>query len=518
MSSPKGLDQAVARRLVSYARSDTTRRIWRKDFTVWRDDPAEIADRLGWLTVQQAMRDRLPEVLEFAESCAADGLTHAILAGMGGSSLAPEVLRETLGVAPGRLDLTVLDSTHPDQILAVEQRVPLGETLFVIASKSGATTETLSHLAHFWEKVPDGTRFVAITDPGTALEQLASERGFRRTFLNPPDIGGRYSALSYFGLVPGALIGADLEGLLDRSIAIGDHACGPDLPPANNPCARIGATIGEAALAGRDKLTFVLDLGIQTFGYWLEQLIAESTGKEGKGIVPVEGEDLGHPSVYGADRLFVGIGAGSVAKGLAPLEEAGHPVLHLRLEDTLELGREFFRWEFATAIAGAVLGINPFDQPNVEEAKQTTRSLLAQDELPDPGFDDLEALLARVRPGDYLAILAYLPRNEDTERRLHQARMRLRDRLKVATTVGFGPRYLHSTGQLHKGGPDSGVFIQVVEPPAEDVPIPGQRYSFGKLIAAQALGDLQSLLRKGRRVARVRFADLESQGPSAIGG
>jgi glucose-6-phosphate isomerase len=505
-----GLEDRVGRRLAQFDRTDTIRRIWDKDFTVWRDDPTEITDRLGWLSVHEVMHDRLPEIDEFASNCADDGLTHAVLAGMGGSSLAPEVLGETFGVAPGTLDLVVLDTTHPDQILDVERGLPLDRTLFVIASKSGTTTETLAHFAYFWQKVPDGTRFVAITDPGSPLDRLASERGFRSTFLNPPDIGGRYSALSYFGLLPGALIGTDLDGLLHKAKDMA-HACGSAVRQRDNPGAWLGATIGEAALAGRDKLTLVLDENVRTFGYWVEQLIAESTGKDGKGIVPVEGEELGEPDAYGPDRFFVGIGDESVEKALVHIRDAEQPVVHLWLEDPIELGREVFRWEFATAVAGAVLGINPFDQPNVQEAKDATRALLAQGDLPDPGHDDLGSLLDRVRPGDYLAIQAYLPRNQATERRLHEARMRLRDRLKVATTVGFGPRFLHSTGQLHKGGPNTGVFLQVVEPPSEDVPIPGQPYSFGKLIAAQALGDLQSLRAHGRRVARVGLADLEAE-------
>jgi glucose-6-phosphate isomerase len=503
------LEDRVGRRLASFDQDAVIRRIWQKDFTVWRDDPTEISDRLGWLTVHDAMHGQVAELEAFASHCAADGLTHAVLAGMGGSSLAPEVLRETMGVSQGMLDLVVLDTTHPDQILAAERSLPLDRTLFVIASKSGTTTETLSHFAYFWEKVPDGSRFVAITDAGTPLEQLAAEHGFRRTFLNPPDIGGRYSALSYFGLVPGALIGADLDGLLPRAIEMA-RACAADVPAANNPGARLGATIGEAALTGRDKLTLVLDHHVRAFGYWVEQLIAESTGKEGKGIVPVDGEDLGEPAVYGADRLFVGIGPDSVGKALGVFQDADHPVIHLELEDAIELGGEFFRWEFATALAGAVLGINPFDQPNVQEAKDATKRLLAQGDPPDPGYDDLGPLVQQVRPGDYLAIQAYLPRNQETERRLHAARMRLRDRLKVATTLGFGPRFLHSTGQLHKGGPNTGVFIQIVEPPDEDAPIPGEPYTFGQLIAAQALGDLQSLREHGRRVARVRLADLDA--------
>jgi glucose-6-phosphate isomerase len=508
MKPPEQLESAIAGRLARFQREDVISRIWRKDFTVWRDDPAEITDRLGWLTVHEGMKRRVPELEDFASSCSADGLTHAVLAGMGGSSLAPEVLRETFGVGPGGLDLTVLDTTHPDQILAVQRGLPMDETLFVIASKSGTTTETLSHFAYFWDQIPDGSRFVAITDAGTPLEALATRHGFRRTFLNPPDIGGRYSALSYFGLVPGALSGVDLGALLDRADEMA-RACGPTVPAAGSPGTSLGATIGEAALAGRDKLTLVLDEPIRTLGYWIEQLIAESTGKEGKGIVPVEGEDLGEPAAYGSDRLFVGIGAETVRRALEPLGAAGQAVTHVELEQAIGIGGEFFRWEFATAVAGAVLGIHPFDQPNVQEAKDATKKLLGQGELPDPGYGDVNILLGQVRPGDYLAIQAYLPRNEDTERRLHQARMRLRDSLRVATTVGFGPRFLHSTGQLHKGGPDTGVFVQVVEPPAEDVPIPGQPFSFGRLIAAQALGDLQSLRAHRRRVARVRLADLE---------
>jgi transaldolase / glucose-6-phosphate isomerase len=502
------LEETVALRLARFDQDDTIGRIWKRDQTVWRDDPNDITDRLGWLTVHEVMHERCPELKAFAESCAADRLTHAVLAGMGGSSLAPEVLRATFGVAPGMLDLIVLDTTHPDQILAVERALPLDTTLFVIASKSGTTTETLSHFAYLWEKVPDGSRFVAITDPGTPLEALAREHEFRATFRNPPDIGGRYSALSYFGLVPGALAGVDLDGLLDRASEAA-HASVPYVPPADNPGAWLGALLGEGALAGRDKLTLVLDERIRTFGYWIEQLIAESTGKNGTGIVPVEGEDLGPPEVYGTDRLFVAFGRESLQEDLGPLESAGHPVAHVELREPIELGGEFFRWEFATAVAGAVLGINPFDQPNVQEAKDNTKRLLAAGEVPDPGYDDLGALLKEVRAGDYIAIQAYLPRNADIEARLQAVRLRLRDRLRVATTVGFGPRFLHSTGQLHKGGPDTGVFIQVVEPPKEDVPIPGQSYSFGTLLAAQSAGDLQSLRARGRRIARVRMADLE---------
>ena len=506
-----GLQPAVDRRLAELDSEDAVRRIWRKDFTLWRQDPTEITDRLGWLTVHDVMAERIPELKEFAAGCASDGLTAAVLAGMGGSSLAPEVLRETFGVAPGMLDVKVLDTTNPDQILAVERSLDLDRTLFVIASKSGTTTETLSHFAYFWEKVPDGSRFVAITDPGTPLEALARERGFRHCFANPSDIGGRYSALSYFGLVHGALIGMDLDGLLDRAVEMA-HACASCVRAAENPGAWLGAVMGEAASAGRDKLTLVLPPSIRTYGYWVEQLIAESTGKQGKGIVPVEGEDIGPVDVYGHDRLFVGIGQeGEVREKLEPLEHAGHPAILLALQDPVELGGEFFRWEFGVAVAGAVLGIQPFDQPNVQEAKDNTKRLLkaGQSGVVPPPYDDLGGLLQEVGPGDYIAIQAYVPRTEEMESRLHAARMRLRDRFRVATTVGFGPRFLHSTGQLHKGGPNTGVFVQVVEEPTEDLEIPGAPYSFRTLFAAQSAGDLQSLKDHGRRVGRVHLVALE---------
>lgn len=508
MDLPPSLSRTVARRLKQLGDQDVVRRIWEKDHTVWRDDPAEITDRLGWLTVPREMQHHVSDLKRFAEDCAADGLTTAVLAGMGGSSLAPEVLRTTFGVATGMLDLIILDTTHPDQILEVERSLDLDRTLFVLSSKSGTTTETNSHFAYFWEKVGDGSHFVAITDPGTPLEKLAGEHGFRRTFLNPPEIGGRYSALSYFGLVPGALIGADLEGLLEPALGMADICRRSSW--GGNTGAVLGAIIGEGFEARRDKLTLVLPERFRSFGYWVEQLIAESTGKDGKGIVPVEGEDVGTRGVFGADRLFVGVGADDdVAGTLRSLEDEGHPALLVAFGDAIELGAAFFQWEFATAVAGAVMGIHPFDQPNVQESKDATEKILSSNEEGKPRVGDLDALLGEVRPGDYLGIQAFLPRNDDTERRLRDVRMRLRDRLKVATTVGFGPRFLHSTGQLHKGGPNTGVFIQVVERPREDIPIPGKSYSFGRLIGAQVEGDLRSLQAHGRRVARVGLGDLE---------
>ncbi len=480
-------------------------RIWRKDHTVWKDDPTEITDRLGWLTVSDPMRERLPELQAFATQAAADGFETAVLLGMGGSSLAPEVFMTTFGATDGAVELIVLDTTHPATIERVTGSLELAKTLFVLASKSGTTTETLSHFAYFWDRTPSGEQFVAITDPGTPLERMADEHGFRAVFRNPEDIGGRYSALSYFGLVPAALIGAPLHEVLDAAEEM-RSATEPTVPAAQSPAARLGALLGASAAAGRDKLTLFLPHEIASFGTWVEQLIAESTGKEGVGIVPVVGEPLGPPGVYGDDRLFVAIGE---HEGLDAFERLGHAVARIGLEDRVQLGGEFFRWEMATAVAGYVLGINPFDQPNVQEAKDATREILAAGSVEDPGTDDLRALLKEIGPGDYVAILAYLDRTSEAEDTIERARLAIRDRYAVATTTGFGPRFLHSTGQLHKGGPNSGVFIQITDGErATDLPIPGQPFSFGTLIDAQALGDLRSLRTRGRRVARVRLEQL----------
>ena len=500
------LESAVRSRLDTMAADRTLLRIWRHDHTVWKDDPTEISDRLGWLTVADMMDAHVLELESFANQAAADGFTTAVLLGMGGSSLAPEVFSQTFGAAEGALRLIVLDTTHPATVERITGELDLEHTLFVVASKSGTTTETRSHFAHFWSLTGRGSQFVAITDPGTPLEELATEHGFRATFKNPEDIGGRYSALSYFGLVPAALIGTDLRSLLDRAE---EMECANDgcVATADAPAALLGAVMGEAALAERDKLTLFLAPEIASLGNWIEQLIAESTGKEGKGILPVVNEDVGPPDVYGNDRVFVAIGE---VEGLDALAEAGHPVVRLRYDGPIQIGGEFFRWELATAIAGHVLGINPFDQPNVAEAKAATKEILEQSPGDDTvGFDDLQELLADVKPGDYLAIMAYLDRTDATEEALHRARMALRDRLRVATTLGFGPRFLHSTGQLHKGGPNTGVFLQVVDDArGTDVEIPGEPFSFGTLIDAQALGDLRSLRAHDRRVARVTLEHL----------
>ncbi len=500
-----GLREPVAKRLAALRDDEVPRRIWAFDHTVWKPEPDEIANRLGWLTAVDRMTEEAPRLREFAREVAGEGFRTAVLLGMGGSSLAPEVLATTSGAERGMLDLTVLDTTDPETILQVERTLDLSHTLFIVSSKSGTTVETLSHLAYFWDKLGDGAHFVAITDRGTPLERTARDREFRRVFLNPADIGGRYSALSYFGLVPGALIGADLDGLLDRAHEM-LHACHHCVPPEENPGAWLGAVMGEGARAGRDKLTLVLPREVAALGYWIEQLIAESTGKEGKGIVPVEGEPLGGPEVYGPDRLFVALGEHD---GLPELERAGHPVARLRYSDPLQLGAEFFRWEFATAVAGHVLGINPFDQPNVQEAKDATARVLREGVSEAPATAEVASVLAQVRHGDYIALQAYVPRNAVNDALLEDARTRLRDRYRVATTVGYGPRYLHSTGQLHKGGPDTGVFIQVTAGDHEDLVVPGAPYTFGALKQAQALGDLLSLQAHGRRVTRVSPEQLQ---------
>ncbi|HYN99312.1 MAG TPA: bifunctional transaldolase/phosoglucose isomerase [Actinomycetota bacterium] len=484
---------------------DIIGRIWRKDHTVWRDDPTEISDRLGWLTVADAMLERVPELEEFTKNARADGFTHAVVLGMGGSSLVSEVFRNSFPDAEG-MELLVLDSTHPRTIARLRDSLPLDKTLFIVASKSGTTVESISHFGYFYDLVNNPQQFVAITDPGTRLARLASLMGFRKVFLNRPDIGGRYSALSLFGLVPASLAGVDLYAILDdaEEMACASHHC---VPVAQNPGAWLGIPQGVAATQGRDKVTVVLPEEVRSLGDWIEQLIAESTGKEGRGILPVVGEDLGAPEDYGSDRLFISLGD---VPGLDKLAAAGHPVVKIDYNRPEDLGGEFFRWEFAIAVAGYILGINPFDQPNVAQAKDATKAILDSGSFEEPGQDDLGAVLASVKEGDYVAILAYLDRTDETEAALQKARRNIREKHRVATTVGFGPRYLHSTGQLHKGGPNSGVFIQVVDPDmGEDLAIPHATYSFGDLIRAQGLGDYRSLRQAGRRVARVTLEQLQ---------
>lgn len=483
------LSRAVDARLARMEQENVVPRIWRRDHTVWRDDPKEIGDRLGWLNAPHTSRAIVPDLRALAEEASAAGLTHALLLGMGGSSLAPEVFRRTYGVASGALDLGVLDTTHPDAIAALERDVPLDRTLFIVSSKSGTTIETRSHLAYFHGLVGDGSRFVAITDPGSPLEAEAAERGFRRVVQARPDVGGRYSALTAFGLLPAALIGADLDGLIG-SAEEAAASCGGGHRPAGNPGAALGAILGEAAIAGRDKLTLRLAGPVGSLGAWLEQLVAESTGKEGRGILPVDLEPTAASS--SGDRFHLSLDT----------DEPPEPWAWLPLGRPDALGAAMFLLEFATAVAGHVLGIHPFDQPDVQSAKDRTAEALGSRPPAEPD-GDLDALLGSVRPGDYVGIQAFVPPSDEMWARLQEARGRIGERLGVATTLGYGPRYLHSTGQLHKGGPETGLFVQVLEEPREDREIPGAGYTFGRLIAAQAAGELAALRERGRRVARV---------------
>ena len=465
---------------------DAAKRMWAGDHTLWRDDPTELADRLGWLPVVEEMRAALPQAQELV-----GGRNRVALLGMGGSSLFPEVLNRTFRHSG---TLSVLDTTDPAAVARVD---PHGTT-FVVASKSGSTIETTSQLAHFWRATGErGDAFLAITDPGTSLSRLGHERHFRAVFENRPDIGGRYSALSWFGMVPATMLGIDGISLLDRAAGV-DDADG----------VRLAAILGAAVEAGRDKLTLVLPDGASSFGLWLEQLVAESTGKHGTGIVPVTGEELGPPEVYGTDRLFVALGA----HDLDAIAAAGHPVVELAYEEPADLGAQVLLWEIAIALAGVPLDLNPFDQPDVQSAKDATNQVL-RDGLPAIEVVSPSSLLEAVRDGDYICIQAFVdPGDGELLAQLERVRSALRDRLRVATTVGIGPRFLHSTGQLHKGGPPSGVFLQVLGDDDVDVEIPGMSYGFSMLKQAQAAGDLRALQQRGLRAGRVAIDDLLEQG------
>lgn len=514
-------------------------RLWVHDHTLWQPDPREITNRLGWLHSPEAMEAAVPQLQALAEAARQEGFTHALLLGMGGSSLAPEVLRKVFGVRPGYLDLAVLDSTDPQAVLEQAEQLDLRRTLFIVSTKSGGTVETFSFFRYFYNQVlaqvgpqQAGRHFLAITDPGSRLAELAGELNFRACLLNDPHIGGRYSALSYFGLAPAALTGLDLAALLWRAQAWQRRSALPR--PTENDAAWLGAVMGELARQGRDKLTLITSPALSAFGDWVEQLIAESTGKAGRGILPVVGETPGTPQEYGDDRLFVYLRLSddhTYDQAVLALEQAGQPVLRLELEQAYELGGQFFLWELATAVAGWRLGINPFDQPNVEAAKALARQMTAAyqqsgqlpAETPALQLDGLrlygppqaqtlpqalQDFLAQAQPGSYLAIQAYLPRSAATDAALQALRTRLRQRTHLAVTCGYGPRYLHSTGQLHKGDAGKGLFLQLTHTPARDVPIPDQpgkahsSITFGVLILAQALGDRQALEQAGRPVLR----------------
>jgi transaldolase / glucose-6-phosphate isomerase len=511
--------------LIRFEREGVADRLRQREASLWsreRSVQKSIENRLGWLTAHELMRERLSELDELARDVRQAGFQHAVLLGMGGSSLAPEVLQTSIGNSPGYPELIVLDTTNPDTISRVRSRINIERTLFIVSSKSGTTVETSTLFNYFYAEVSDaagsnaGSQFVAITDPDTALVKLARERGFRALFQNPPDIGGRYSALSYFGMVPAAIIGLDAGKLLDR---VDDQI---DL--------KLGVTLGVLATQGRDKLTFVLPDRIAGLADWLEQLLAESTGKESKGIIPIAREPVGPPHSYASDRVFVAINLDGepnegAAAALAELEASGQEIIRLVLRDVYDLGAEFFRWEVATAVAAILLEINPFDEPNVQESKDNTNRLLDEyrrnGQLPALSFahetdyvtySDFDAgslgnainrFLEGVRFGDYLAILAFADPRPDVQQQLEAIRRHLRERLSVATTLGYGPRYLHSIGQLFKGGPAMGAFLQIVVDPETHLEIPEEDYPFEALFAAQGLGDYQALQSRGRPLLRV---------------
>jgi glucose-6-phosphate isomerase len=538
------LEAKVAERLALWDEERVAERLWARDGTLWSTsgkDPDEVAAWLGWLDLPDEMSSRVEDLEHLARDVRADGYTRAAVLGMGGSSLAPELFSRVFGrpvAAEPRMELRILDSTHPDAVRGFRGWAQSARTLFCVSSKSGSTTEPNAFHAAMSEFAP-ALDFVAITDPGSSLAELARAQEFRAIVDGRPDVGGRYSALSAFGLLPAALVGAPLARLLTSARSMAD-AC--RRPATANPGLRLGAWMGEAASSGRDKLTILASPLMGSFGDWLEQLIAESTGKAGTGIVPIVDEPLCGPSDYADDRAFVMLTTSGEHDGerealAVALASAGHPVLRFSLDDLASLGGEFFRWEMATAAAGRVLGIDPFDQPNVQESKDATKRLLdayrRNGSLPAPApivaetgraaFADvtvlgdepvtvdgaLRALLETVEPGDYLALLAYLPMDPDLTAQLQEARAGVGRAVGVATTLGFGPRFLHSTGQLHKGGPPTGVFLQITAEPRRDLAIPGWEESFGTLVAAQALGDLESLQQRGRRVLRLHFGNAD---------
>ena len=554
---PADLDAAVSATLHEWTEQGRIERLWARDAALWTG--ADEAAWLGWLGIVDDQLVRIGDLERIAEDVRRASFTHVLLLGMGGSSLCPEVLRMTFGKLPGSPELWVLDSTDPAQVRSCEARVDLGRTLFVVSSKSGTTLEPNIFKQYFFERVREavgpgkaGDRFIAITDPGSRLEQAARADGFRHVLFGLPSIGGRYSALSDFGLAPAALMGLDVARLLGTARTMA-RTCAARGSAEENPGAALGAILGVLASRGRDKVTLVASPGIHDLGAWLEQLLAESTGKAGKGLIPVDRESVGPPDVYGRDRLFVYLRLHSAPDGaqdraVESLEAAGQPVVRIEVPDPYHIAAEFFRWEFATAVAGAILGINPFDQPDVEASKVATRRLT--DEFEKTGrlpaetpileaegvrlFADprnaadlagggrtlagaLRAHLARIRPGDYAALLAYVEMTAAHESALQRIRTRIRDRCRVATCLGFGPRFLHSTGQAYKGGPNTGVFLQVTCDDALDLPVPGQRYTFGVVKAAQARGDLAVLGERGRRVLRAHLGPDVTAGLRTLG-
>ena len=545
---PSELAAAVQQTLDEWQQNKGMSRLWNHDATLWSG--ADEAQWLGWLDIVEATLAQVDQLQDFGKEIASGSTTHVVLLGMGGSSMAPEVLRECFGSRTGYPVLEVLDSTDPAQVATVEAAVDLPQTLFIVASKSGSTLEPNILMAYFFQRMVDtvgadaaADHFVAITDPGSHLEQQATADGFRRIFSGRPDVGGRFSALSNFGMVPAAVLGVDCRRFLERTLEMVKD-CGPQGIVSDNPGAVLGCILGVAANHGRDKLTLITTPQLASIGAWLEQLVAESTGKQGKGIIPLDGEPQLAPGGYGDDRVFVYLCADAPeeaeqAQAVMQLELAGHPVIRITLADIYDLGKEFFRWEMATAVIGAVIGVNPFDQPDVEASKIETRKLTAAYEsggsfpeearVADDGVltiytdarnaaeltaacgqgasvgDVLKAHLGRVRPGDYVALLAYIERNADHTDALQAIRGDILRGYRAATCLGFGPRFLHSTGQAYKGGPNSGVFLQLTWDAANDLPVPGHTYTFGVVEAAQARGDFAVLAERRRRALRVHL-------------
>ena len=553
---PAPIDKEVKDTLEDWRREGKVRRLWAGDASLWTE--TDEAKWPGWLGVVDQQLAAVPHLEDFAADVRRSGFKDVLLLGMGGSSLGPEVFAKTFGAKPGFPTLHVLDSTDPAQIRHFESQIDLPRTLFIVSSKSGSTLEPNIFKQYFFERAKTAVgaaeaakRFVAITDPGSSLEKIARDEGFRAVFHGLPSIGGRYSVLSNFGMVPAAAIGVAPRAFLESAAEM-VRSCAPSAPPVENPGVILGAVLGVCQRHGRDKVTIVASKGIADFGAWLEQLLAESTGKLGKGIVPVDGEPLGPPSVYGNDRVFAYLrlaadAGGEEERAVAALEASGHPVVRITVSDAMQLGQEFFRWEMATAVAGSIIGINPFDQPDVEASKVKTRDLTTAYEktgsLPDekPFFSDagfalyadpkneaalapkatslvaaLKAHFARIGAGDYAALLAYIERNPAHIAMMQSLRRVIRDRTKAATCVGFGPRFLHSTGQAYKGGPNSGVFLQITCDDAEDLPVPGQKYTFGVVKAAQARGDFEVLAERGRRALRVHISGGLEAGLAAL--
>jgi len=541
---PGPLAAAVASSLEDWKKNNKVARLWQKDASLWTG--TDESNWLGWLTITEEQRSHIDALKQIAEDVRKARFKHALLLGMGGSSLCPEVLRMTFGKIKGYPELHVLDSTDPAQIKAIEAKVDLKSTICIVSSKSGSTLEPNIYKQYFFERVKAkvgekeaGNRFIAITDPGSKMQQVAEADKFRKIFMGVPSIGGRYSALSNFGMVPAAIIGLDVAKLLKNTEEM-VQACGASTSADSNPGVILGTILGVAANHGRDKLTIVTSPGIFDLGAWLEQLIAESTGKIGKGIIPVDRERLAKPATYGNDRVFAYLRLASKPNkaqdaAVAALEKAGHPVVRITLPNTYNLGQEFFRWEIATAVAGSLIGINAFNQPDVEASKIETKKLTSQYEttgsLPpeSPFFEEkgiklfadeknatalkggakladvLKTHLSRLAAGDYFAVLGYITMNPANEQALQGIRHAVREKKKVATVLGFGPRFLHSTGQAYKGGPNSGVFLQITCDDAKDLPVPGQKYTFGIVKAAQARGDFAVLAERGRRALRVHL-------------